>query len=103
MLPGMAFQVHFNSFIMRKWLRVIQVTEDLVSYMGYAMSEGNNFLVDDPDWAIDFAPNGMFWFSASRYERCLICIGTLLKLGDTITRKRYAEYVLQWKHSRASA
>lgn len=23
------------------------------------MMGGNNFLVDDPDWAIDFAPNGM--------------------------------------------
>jgi hypothetical protein len=26
--------------------------------MEYAMSGGNNFLVDDPDWAVDFAPNG---------------------------------------------
>lgn len=31
------------------------------------------FLTDDPVWAEDFAPNG-----------------TLLRLGDTITRKRYA-------------
>lgn len=32
-----------------------------------------NFLTEDPVWAEDFAPNG-----------------TLLKLGDTITRRRYA-------------
>ena len=34
----------------------------------------NNFLVTEPAWAIDFAPNG-----------------TLLKEGDTITRRRYAD------------
>lgn len=33
-----------------------------------------SFLTDDPAWAIDFAPNG-----------------TLVKLGDTMTRKRYAD------------
>jgi gamma-glutamyltranspeptidase/glutathione hydrolase len=33
-----------------------------------------NFLVKEPTWAIDFAPNGH-----------------LLKLGDTITRRRYAD------------
>jgi hypothetical protein len=53
--------VRSNPLMLRKLLIVIQVTEDLVRYMGYAMSGGNNFLVDDPDWAIDFAPNGMFW------------------------------------------
>jgi hypothetical protein len=35
------------------------VTEDLVRYMNYAMSETGNFLVEDPLWAVDFAPNGM--------------------------------------------
>ena len=53
------------------------VTEDLVRYMKSANSSGSavtpNFLVDDPNWALDFAPNG-----------------TLVGLGDTITRKRYA-------------
>ncbi|KAL8380861.1 hypothetical protein RB595_005246 [Gaeumannomyces hyphopodioides] len=50
------------------------VTEDLVRYMAQALrTSPTNFLVDDPAWAEDFAPNG-----------------TLLKLGDTITRKRYA-------------
>lgn len=37
------------------------VTEDLVRYMAFAISEssGNrNFLVEDPIWAEDFAPNG---------------------------------------------
>lgn len=49
------------------------VTEDLVHYMDSAVAGIDNFLVNDPNWAIDFAPNG-----------------TRLGLGDTITRKRYA-------------
>lgn len=50
------------------------VTADLVRYMGAATaSEEESFLVNDPNWAQDFAPNG-----------------TLVQLGDTITRKRYA-------------
>ncbi|KAK4166112.1 gamma-glutamyltranspeptidase [Cladorrhinum sp. PSN259] len=50
-----------------------KVTEDLVRYMESATAS-DNFLVNDPIWAVDFAPNG-----------------TLLKLGDLITRKRYAD------------
>ena len=50
------------------------VSEDLVRYMAATVSGLTNFLVDDPNWAVDFAPNG-----------------TLLGLGDTITRKRYAD------------
>ncbi|KAK4941332.1 hypothetical protein LTR10_018742 [Elasticomyces elasticus] len=51
------------------------VTHDLVNYMQSANASAAvpNFLVNDPNWAIDFAPNG-----------------TLVGLGDTITRKRYA-------------
>ncbi|KAI0107756.1 gamma-glutamyltransferase 1 [Nemania sp. FL0031] len=49
------------------------VTEDLVHYMDTVTPNGN-FLTDDPTWAIDFAPNG--------YR---------VKLGETITRKRYAD------------
>ncbi|PIA90597.1 Gamma-glutamyltranspeptidase 3 [Cercospora beticola] len=53
------------------------VGKDLVKYMDSAVASAEdvvgNFLVDDPNWAIDFAPNG-----------------TRLGLGDTITRKRYA-------------
>jgi gamma-glutamyltranspeptidase/glutathione hydrolase len=51
------------------------VTEDLVRYMAATSEFGRspNFLVDDPNWALDFAPNG-----------------TLVGVGDTITRKRYA-------------
>ncbi|KAK4132956.1 gamma-glutamyltranspeptidase [Trichocladium antarcticum] len=51
-----------------------RVNEDLVRYMNNASAGNNTFLVDDPVWAEDFAPNG-----------------TLLQLGDTITRKRYAD------------
>jgi gamma-glutamyltranspeptidase/glutathione hydrolase len=50
------------------------VTPDLVRYMASATAGIENFLVKDPTWAIDFAPNG-----------------TLLGLGDTITRRRYAD------------
>ena len=39
-----------------------------------AIAGGPNFLVDDPSFAIDFAPNG-----------------TLIGLNKTITRKRYAD------------
>ncbi|KAI9808317.1 MAG: hypothetical protein M1825_004774 [Sarcosagium campestre] len=49
------------------------VTEDLVKYMDMG-TEDSDFLTDDPTWAIDFAPNG-----------------TRLGLGDTMTRKRYAD------------
>lgn len=39
----------------------VPVTEDLVYYMEAAMSFNNNtnrFLIEDPSWAVDFAPNG---------------------------------------------
>lgn len=49
-----------------------RVTEDLVRYMAGAISP-YNYLVNEETWALDFAPNG-----------------TLLGLGDTMTRKRYA-------------
>lgn len=52
----------------------LNVTEDLVRYMNFAIQgPRGNFLVEDPVWAEDFAPTG-----------------TLLQLGDIITRKRYA-------------
>ncbi|RMZ91059.1 hypothetical protein DV736_g1697, partial [Chaetothyriales sp. CBS 134916] len=54
------------------------VTPDLIRYMASAIQSANppgyNFLVNEPAWALDFAPNG-----------------TLVGLGDTITRKRYAD------------
>ncbi|EER27095.1 hypothetical protein D8B26_002739 [Coccidioides posadasii str. Silveira] len=49
------------------------VTEDLVRYMREATEGKEDFLTNNPTWALDFAPNG-----------------TRLGLGDTITRKRYA-------------
>jgi len=49
------------------------VTEDLVHYMDTVTPNGD-FLTDDSTWAIDFAPHGQ-----------------RLKLGETITRKRYAD------------
>lgn len=50
------------------------VTEDLVKYMKSAVGDGEDFLSKNPTWALEFAPNG-----------------TRLGLGDTITRKRYAD------------
>lgn len=55
------------------------VNEDLVKYMKSAIGDADdnstsNFLVNDLEWAIDFAPNGR-----------------LLRLNETITRKRYAD------------
>ncbi|PGG97595.1 gamma-glutamyltransferase [Polytolypa hystricis UAMH7299] len=51
------------------------VNEDLVKYMKSGVADaGRDFLTEDPTWALDFAPNG-----------------TLLGLGDTITRRRYAD------------
>ncbi|KAG8405091.1 hypothetical protein J3459_022230 [Metarhizium acridum] len=47
------------------------VTEDLVRYMD--STSPNAFLTEDPSWAMDFAPRG-----------CRV------RLGETMTRKRYA-------------
>lgn len=48
------------------------MTEDLVKY--FKITNPNNFLTDDPAWALDFAPRGH-----------------LVKLGELLTRKRYAD------------
>ena len=55
------------------------VSEDLASAMRDGSHDDdflkrNDFLTKDPTWAIDFAPNG-----------------TMLGLGDVMTRKRYAD------------
>jgi gamma-glutamyltranspeptidase/glutathione hydrolase len=50
-----------------------KVNEDLIQSMEWATDGTYDFLTYDETWAIDFAPNG-----------------TRLGLGDTITRKRYA-------------
>jgi gamma-glutamyltranspeptidase/glutathione hydrolase len=49
-----------------------EVTDDLVRYMA-ASSSRDDFLVTDPNWALDFAPHGK-----------------ILARGERITRKRYA-------------
>lgn len=50
------------------------VTEDLVQFMDWATKDMPDFFVEDPSWAIDFAPNG-----------------TRVGLGDVMSRKRYAD------------
>ncbi|KAI0155677.1 gamma-glutamyltranspeptidase [Pestalotiopsis sp. NC0098] len=52
-----------------------EVTEDLVRYMAAAIGYAKwNFLVEDPSWATDFAPQGR-----------------LVRYGENMTRKRYAD------------
>lgn len=58
-----------------------RVNEDLVDYMisatnGVPESNETHFLVQDPQWAMDFAPEGR-----------------LVKLNETMTRKRYADTI----------
>lgn len=50
-----------------------RVSQDLTNQMDAAVKDRLNFLVEDPTWALDFAPNG-----------------TRVGLGDTMTRQRYA-------------
>jgi gamma-glutamyltranspeptidase / glutathione hydrolase len=49
------------------------VTEDLIRYRLAAFTMSGDFITTDPSWAIDFAPNG-----------------TLMGLGEIMTRRRYA-------------
>lgn len=51
-----------------------KVTQDLINQMNSATSGQSNFLVENPTWAIDFAPNGI-----------------RVALNETMTRKRYAD------------
>lgn len=51
------------------------VNEDLIHFMNEAVAQaGDNFLCNDPSWALDFCPTG-----------------TRLGLGETITRRRFAD------------
>jgi len=67
------------------------VTEDLIYFINSVTSDENKFLTEDPSWAMDFAPNGMLFRLGSGGFK-LMPAGTLLGLGDTLTRKRYAKY-----------
>jgi gamma-glutamyltranspeptidase/glutathione hydrolase len=82
-LRGLQY-LHDNYGVL-SWKQVVQpavevarygfpVGEDLVRFMDFfAIDPRLNFLLNDPNWAIDFAPNG-----------------TRVGLGDRLTRKRYA-------------
>ncbi|PNP56287.1 hypothetical protein THARTR1_03812 [Trichoderma harzianum] len=61
-----------------------KVTEDLVNT--FKSTSSNNFLTEDPAWAIDFAPKGR-----------------LVRLGETMTRKRYADVLSEISHHGADA
>lgn len=80
MLPDTGFQVCL--FVEGERPALIScpaVTEDLVRYMYEATRNGNTFLTDDPQWAIDFAPNGM------QYRECL-------HLHSLLTITRYTSW-----------
>ncbi|KAF4125880.1 gamma-glutamyltranspeptidase / glutathione hydrolase [Geosmithia morbida] len=51
-----------------------RVSPDHIKYVNMTIKDKRNFLVEDPVWAQDFAPNG-----------------TLLEVGDIMTRRRYAD------------
>ncbi|KAG6009778.1 hypothetical protein E4U21_001208 [Claviceps maximensis] len=52
-----------------------KVSEDLLRYIDKTVKgKSSNFLVEDPNWAQDFAPKGR-----------------LVQVGETMTRKRYAD------------
>lgn len=61
-----------------------EVTADTARYI--ASVSNPEFLTDDPSWAIDFAPNG-----------------TVVQLGQTLTRKRYADTLETISNEGASA
>lgn len=61
-----------------------EVTADTVHYLSSVSNPG--FLTEDPSWAIDFAPDG-----------------TLVQLGQTLTRKRYADTLETISEQGASA
>ena len=66
------------------------MTEDLIYFINSVTSDKNKFLTEDPSWAMDFAPNGMSYHLG--FENLhLNLAGTLLGLGETLTRKRYAK------------
>ena len=77
-----------------------EVTVDTVRYMDFGVgAAGWNFLVEDPSWARDFAPDGMYGLVLDvgvcdflgLVWLIRVCAGTLVKLGDIMYRKRYAK------------
>ncbi|OAA46199.1 Gamma-glutamyltranspeptidase [Metarhizium rileyi] len=58
-----------------------KVSTDFIQYAERAVDGKPNFLEQDPNWAQDFAPNG-----------------TLLQVGETMTRKRYANTLERIAH-----
>lgn len=54
------------------------------------------YLVDEPAWAQDFAPNGrqnITLYNTIKSSSLTIFLGILVKEGEILTRKRYAKYV----------
>lgn len=49
--------------------------------------------MEDPNWAQDFAPNGSFAQTLTCHTFAYEYTGSLLQVGEIMTRKRYAKYV----------
>lgn len=59
MVSGVSIYTYSTGYLF-SLTKFSQVNEDLVRYMKAASIYNNTFLVDDPIWAEDFAPNGEF-------------------------------------------
>lgn len=81
--PRMASEVSITKSLhaMRIGLTMSKVSKDLVKYIDLTVRQNKkngmgNFLLEDPVWAEEFAPNG-----------------TIVEVGQLMTRPRYARYV----------
>lgn len=65
------------------------VNADMAKFIERSAKGHQNFFVEDPSWAEDFAPNGN---STSPYLKTYANIeaGRLVAEGEKMTRKRYA-------------
>lgn len=70
------------------------VSSDMAGYMRNK-TDGKElgYLSQDPSFAQDFAPNGTAVLPDTLPGRADVKPGTVLGVGDMMTRKRYAEYV----------
>ncbi|KFG81769.1 hypothetical protein MANI_118548 [Metarhizium anisopliae] len=68
----------------------VPISNDLVGYIERAVKGKPNFLVEDPNWAQDFAPNGSSAQTLTCHTFAYEYTGSLLQVGEIMTRKRYA-------------
>lgn len=69
------------------------VSADLIGYIQKSVNDHENFLVNDPAWAEDFAPHGMHGSAIFLVVFAMTLIfhaGIIVKQGDRMTRLRYS-------------